>query len=159
METRGCQVELEFDESEGGAFRDTGPHGLRATIKGEVKTVPGAQGMAARFDGKGWVELPHHAATTFTKQYSFEAWIRTSGTCPPTTERVPCEFMRIFDKSNSLRLDRHAGGLRFQNTAHIFHGPGLENERGTWIHMAVTFDHERGVIFYKNGRESRSCRW
>jgi hypothetical protein len=151
----GCAVELDFDAQEGGGWKDTGPHGVPAKINGEVKTVPGVQGNAAHFDGKGFLEIPHHAGLVFAKTFSFEAWIKTAPGCLPG---ATCEFMRIFDKSDSLRLDRHAGGLRFQNTAWWFHGPGIEEKRGVWIHLAVTFDHERGVVYYRDGRENKSCR-
>ncbi len=154
----GCAVELDFDAQAGDGFKDTGPSGVPTKTNGEIKTIPGVQGNAAHFDGKGWVEIPHHAALTFTKAFSFSAWIRPSASCPATAEKIPCEFMRIFDKSDALRLDRHAGGLRFQNTAWWFHGPGLENSKGIWVHLAITFDHERGVVYYKDGRESKSCR-
>lgn len=165
----GCVAEYTFDRLEGAAFPDSGPSGLSAAVmKQPLTLVEGVLGMAAHFDGTGWLEVAPHATLEWTHAMSFEAWVRWRGLCPPGYP-AKCNFYNLFDRygegttSNTgsvrpgLRLDMHIGPhLRFSMTTGVYHDDRiLEAEK--WVHIAVTFDDTRGARFFKNGQLHKSC--
>lgn len=147
----GCVLEWTFDALEAGRFS-----GLPspAQVIGQVATVEGRDGKAAHFDGSGAVESAHQPALTFTRSFSYEAWVRR-GACPPTFTGK-CNMMRLFEKGDNLRLDAHAGGLRFSTTSGIYHSVPWPSE-DKWTHLAISYDVRDGVRFYRNGKLQKHC--
>jgi len=148
---QGCVAEWGFEAIEAGAFAGIGG---AAQLVGQVAIVAGQDGKAARFDGTGALEVAHAPALTFSRSFSYEAWLRR-GPCPPTFSGK-CNMMRLFDKSDQLRLDAHAGGLRFSTTSGIYHSvPWPAQDK--WTHLAISYDVRDGVRFYRNGKLQKHC--
>ena len=59
-----------FDEGKGNDVKDGSPAQNDGKVQGDVKWVKGKIGQAMRFDGKGFVEIPHTEDLNLTKAHT-----------------------------------------------------------------------------------------
>lgn len=139
-----------FDSPKNGAFAGAAAAILPATIVGDVQTVDEPDGKAARFTGKGWIEIAYDPRLDLAQAVTLDAWI--------APEKLPGGGARIIDKSragtsNGYLLDTFPGhSLRMilePNT--LIHDANLPT--GKWSHVAATYDAESGEQkLYLNGK-------
>ncbi len=135
-----------------------GPPGPSMKAVGKLAlepTAPWPDGRSARFDGSGYLETPHSAATDFSEAVTIEAWIKP--------DALPPGGGRILDKShagsddgylldtypgNSLRLIVADGALSYDAK--------LPTDR--FSHVAGVYDARTGrKELYVNGRRVASA--
>jgi len=136
----------DFAAAHDGVIPNRANPGLPAKVMGNVQFVPTAKGMAAHFDGKGWLEIASSPELA-PKSATLEAWIRP--------DALPSYGGRIIDKTpvggdSGFLLDLY-GGLRL-----ITHGGTLTKNPhlpiGRWSHVAATIDQSGVERLYVNGR-------
>ena len=65
-----------FDEGGGNDVKDSSTAQNDGTVDGDVKWVAGKIGEAMRFDGKGFVEVPHAENLNLTKAHTISYWLK-----------------------------------------------------------------------------------
>ncbi len=103
-----------------------------------------------RFDGKGYVEIPHNPALNCRKGLTLAAWVR------PT---VAAASMRLIDKSpvgaaTGYMLDTHPDNALRLVTRDPHLGYAAKLPARQWTHVAATVDGKTGKqILYVNGQK------
>ena len=68
-----------FDEGKGNAVKDSSLGKNDGTIQGNAKWVKGKMGQAMRFEGKGFVEVPHAKNLNLTQAHTIAYWLKWDG--------------------------------------------------------------------------------
>ena len=118
---------------------------------GSAQDVDGLSGAALRFDGQGFLEIPHDKSLDCLNGLTLSAWIRP--------HQFPASGMRIIDKSpvgeaTGYLLDTYpANSLRLiTRDPHFTFKANLPTNQ--WAHVAATVDSETGrSCLYVNGRK------
>ncbi len=96
---------------------------------------------AARFDGTGYIAIPHSTSLNITSSFTLEAWVNTTSNSVVTV---------IGDNEFRLLVDHGVGRIQFNNTTYL-EGTRKIND-GNWNHIACVFDNAgKSVAFYVNG--------
>ena len=143
-----------FDEGGGNDVKDSSPAQNDGTVDGDVKWVAGKIGKAMRFDGKGFVEVPHAENLNLTKAHTISYWLKWDGQgaswspfISKTSGGGPKEdnFHTWVGKDKVWDYENQPNGQ-----THGVTKIALDDE---WMHLTVTHDGDKTVSFYINGEE------
>ena len=145
----GLVFDFFFDRATDGTCPNPPNPDLLARPVGEVAIVDSEGGKVARFDGKGFLEIPCDPRLTLTEAYTLATWIKP-GELPDTGARLidrvtaGVDDAYLFDTcpKDSLRLITERGHL----------GYAAKLAPGQWAHVAATFDAQAGLRMYLNGK-------
>ncbi|HIE29218.1 TPA: LamG domain-containing protein [Candidatus Poribacteria bacterium] len=148
-----------FDEGKGNNVKDDSSAGNNGTLQGKAEWVDGKSGKAMRFDGNGFVEVPHNENLNVLKNrgHTVSYWLKWDGQgaswspfIAKTSGGGPTEDNfhtwvgadQVWDYENQPNGQTHA----------VTKIP-LDNN---WIHLTVTHDGKQTVSFYINGEEDKA---
>ena len=145
-----------FDEGKGNDVEDDSPAENNGTLQGKAEWVDGKLSKAMRFDGNGFIEVPHNENLNALKGqgHTVSYWLKWDGQ----------------GASWSPFIAKTSGGGAKEDNFHTWVGGDsvwdYENQPcgqthavtkipldDNWIHLTVTHDGNKTVSFYINGEE------
>ena len=146
-----------FDGGGGNAVKDSSPGKNDGTVQGSVKWVKGKTGQAMRFEGKGFVEVPHAKNLNLTQAHTIAYWLKWDGL---TTSWSP--FIAKTSGAGPKEDNFHTWvgkdqvwdyeNQPFKQTHAVTKIP-LDDK---WIHLTVTHNGKETVSFYINGEADKA---
>jgi hypothetical protein len=129
-------------------FRVTTDNAVTSIVNYTV-TLMETPGNALVFDGvSDWVEVNQVAALDFGKTATIETWAWVDPTetrgmiWAINSETGGNRYLLTYQNGIGYHLYRGDGGVTI---------PSNQDQKGTWVHLAVTIDGSNGAVFYMNG--------
>jgi hypothetical protein len=151
---KGRVVSLRFTGLQGDRLFQVRGADLEAKLVGRVEGVQASgrlEGGAARFDGQGYIEVPHSPRLDCLEGVTLEAWIRPRAFAPGG--------FRIIDKSPAGAASAYLLDTYPENSLRLItRDPWLSADArlaaDRWVHVAATVDGETGrSILYVDGKK------
>jgi hypothetical protein len=149
-----------FEENGGNILIDHSGNGNDASIANTVgiSWITGKEGFALNMNGStnSIGTVPHNATLAFSDQLTVSAWIRPNAVARRTivSKGSPDGFFLRTDTNGKIefRFNHTTNGSQFR----LFSNQDYPTDGNTWMHVAVTFDGNRTVI-YINGVEDNAA--
>ncbi len=151
-----------MDEGSGNRFVDHSGYGHDATVQNpsSLRWVPGQDGLALRMSGNtnSFGSVPHNSNLDLNDAITIAAWIRPNQL---SNKRVISKSgpdgYELGTNSNGkmeFRFNRETNGTTYR----LFSLQDYPTDGNTWIHVAVTFNGTRSVI-YINGQPDNAANY
>ena len=153
----GLLVHYTFDKDEGGLVTDDSGNGRTAKVNGATWVADGARGGAYRFDGnKQTITATDAGLPSGAAPRTMAAWLKLDVDYSDTTTGMFTYGTFARNKVSGLGFDWRSGRRRlyFSPNGNCFLNDSDLPGRGTWIHVAYTYDGNEAHHLYVNGRPS-----
>jgi hypothetical protein len=154
-----------FDEANGDAVADSGPHRLDVKVQSDkpVKRVAGMCGRAVEFpaDGKAFAVVPRNAVLDLKPPFTIAAWIKVAPQAKSSAMEIHCckGDGSPNQKSEGWRFRWGWQMIYFEfgdgQEAIRFNSPHYSVPAGYWTHVAATHD-GRMLRLFRNAKEIAS---
>ena len=153
----GLLVHYTFDKDEGGIVTDDSGNGRTAKVNGATWVADGARGGAYRFDGnKQTITATDAGLPSGAAPRTMAAWLKLDVDYSDTTTGMFTYGTFARNKVSGLGYDWRSGQRRlyFSPNGNCFLNDSDLPGRGTWIHVAYTYDGDEAHHLYVDGRPS-----
>lgn len=145
-------ITMDFDKRDGNRY----DWDFTGYVRGDLASVDVEGGKAARFEGKGSVDVSHRPELMFGGAFSIDAWIRP-GALPPNGGRIVDKITA--GAHDGYLLDTCPGNsLRFiTEYGEVSLGAPLPEAGAGFIHVAAVCDPDKGLALYVNGAKAAAA--